>query len=232
MSQAKQLNNPSKNPNNNPSAVLFDLDGTILDTARDLGNALNAVMSEIGLPKVSYQDYRDFASHGSVGLLKLGLQKANSNRNIDDLKPQFLNHYEKNINQATTLFDGMALTLKQLEDRGITWGVVTNKPGYLTDQLTVQFPELENCQVIISGDTLPQRKPDPAPLIYAAKQIDIEPSKCWYIGDALRDIQAGNAANMKTFSANWGYTKEEIPVDQWGADIQLTAPQDLLNYIN
>ncbi len=218
-----------------PQAVLFDLDGTLLDTARDLGNALNHVLGNLGLPPLDYHQYRDTASHGSIGLLKLGLGEKFSElteQKVNELRQAFLDFYENNINSDTQLFEQVDELIQGLDNANIPWGIVTNKPGYLTEQLTIQFPQLKACQVIVAGDTLPQRKPHPAPLFLAAKTMGIDAAKAWYVGDALRDIEAGNAANMKTFVANWGYTADEIAVDHWQADCQINSPLDLLNCLD
>ncbi|NTS77939.1 HAD-IA family hydrolase [Catenovulum sp. SM1970] len=218
-----------------PEAVLFDLDGTLLDTARDLGNALNAILAKNALPELKYEDYRDTASHGSIGLLKLGFGGQFNDfdeHQVQSLKQAFLDHYQANLNQATVLFEQIHDLIKGLDQHQIPWGIVTNKPGYLTDALIVDFPEFAACKVIISGDTLAQRKPHPAPLLHAAELMSVNPENCWYVGDAERDIAAGNAANMTTFTANWGYTRDELPIEQWRADWQLIEPNSLLKHLN
>ncbi|AWB68930.1 phosphoglycolate phosphatase [Saccharobesus litoralis] len=214
-----------------PQAVLFDLDGTLLDTARDLGNALNAVLRELNYPEKSYDEYRDSASHGSYGMLRIGLGEDYDKLISTELRQKFLDYYESAINQATIAFDGVKQTLLALDEQNIPWGIVTNKPGYLTDQLAIQFPLFKNCQAIVSGDTLPERKPHPAPLLLAAEQMQVDPSQCWYIGDALRDIEAGNNANMLTFVAEWGYTKDTLPTNCWQADYHLDSPFELAKTI-
>ncbi|WP_111978146.1 HAD-IA family hydrolase [Algibacillus agarilyticus] len=214
-----------------PDAVLFDLDGTLLDTAHDLGNALNKLLKTLNLPSKAYDEYRDSASHGSYGMLKIGLGELYDSLITEDLRQQFLDHYEAEINKSTVFFNGIEQLIDLLDINKIPWGIVTNKPGYLTDQLAVQYSALKNCKVIISGDTLPERKPHPAPVLYAANKMNIQPEKCWYVGDAVRDIQAGNAAKMYTVLAEWGYTKDLLPVKDWQADVLTKTPHDLTKLI-
>ncbi|WP_143872562.1 HAD family hydrolase [Catenovulum sediminis] len=212
-----------------PKAILFDLDGTLLDTAKDLGETLNLILKKLDLPAVSYDDYRPVASHGAMGLLKLGLGDNIKAYDIEVLRKEFLSTYQANINLHTRFFDGMRECLKQLQQDQLRWGVVTNKPEFLTTQLLAHYPEFSLSGANISGDTLPVRKPDPAPLTHACKLMDIDAKDCWYIGDAQRDIEAGNRAGMTTLVANWGYTYDPIPVSEWQADYIIEHPLEIID---
>lgn len=211
-----------------PAAILFDLDGTLLDTARDLGNALNHVLELNELPTCNYDTYRNTASHGVKGLLELGFGDRLKDFNLDVLRQQFLDYYHANICVDTNLFDGVEKLLTELNTRNVPWGIVTNKPGNLTDILLPNFSAFDQCKVVVSGDTLPLRKPDPAPLLHAAKAINIEVNKIWYIGDAQRDIEAANAANMISVIAEYGYISEIDKTEEWQGDICIDKACELI----
>ncbi len=213
-------------------AVLFDLDGTLLDTAKDLGAALNAVLAKNGMPSVAYEQFRLEASNGSKGLLELGFGEAINDYEFEALKSDFLDIYHNNICVETDLFNGMLEVLESIRSEGLAWGIVTNKPGYLTTQLLQGFDELKDCAVCISGDSLPERKPSPTPLLHAAAAIDAIPGKTLYVGDALRDMQAANSAGMISVLARYGYlTKEELERD-WDVDHQIETVSELLTLIH
>lgn len=210
-----------------PAAVLFDLDGTLLDTARDLGNTLNHLLSQAGLPMCTYEQYRPVASHGANGLLQLGFGEALKNFDAAALRREFLAHYDQNICVDTCLFAGMTVFLEHLRERQIPWGIVTNKPGALTNRLLPYFMELQDCATVVSGDTLPKRKPDPDPLLHAANEIDIDPNGIWYVGDAERDIQAANAAGMISILAEYGYLSAQDDVENWAAHHRVVDVESL-----
>jgi phosphoglycolate phosphatase len=214
-----------------PKAILFDLDGTLLDTARDLGNALNQVLALHERPECSFSRYRNIASDGSKGLLELGFSDELKNFDFELLRQQFLDFYEQNICVDTTLFAGVENLLENLNQVNIPWGIVTNKPGWLTDLLLPNFAIFEHSQVVISGDTLPQRKPHPLPLIHAAKQLNVEADQAWYVGDAERDIQAANAANMYSVLARYGYIDKQHRTASWNADLEILSAAVLLEHI-
>lgn len=213
------------------SSVLFDLDGTLLDTADDLGAALNFVLKKYNRETIAPADYRPVASDGALGLLKLGFGKALVNYDYDELRQQFLDYYQQNIAEHTKLYPGVAELLIKLESQNIPWGIVTNKPEGLTKQLLPFFKEFAQCAVMVAGDTLTKRKPDPEPLLYACRQIDTDPSKSLYIGDAQRDIEAGNRATMTTFVAKWGYILADENCASWQADFLLEDPTSLLHWL-
>lgn len=213
------------------NAILFDLDGTLLDTARDLGNALNQILSTLGRPAVAHDTYRNIASDGAKGMLELGFGEDLKNFDLANLRQQFLDYYENNISVDTDYFNGIESLLLTLNEKNIPWGIVTNKPEFLTLQLVKSFPLLENCAVIISGDTLSKRKPHPLPLLHAEKKLRLASPNTWYIGDAERDIQAANAANMTSVIAQYGYISGKQQTNEWNADLCIQSPDDLLAYI-
>ncbi|MEW6991750.1 HAD family hydrolase [Colwelliaceae bacterium 6441] len=210
-----------------PQAVLFDLDGTLLDTANDLGEALNYVLAKYDLPIVARENYRPVASDGAMGLLNLGFKAQLKDFDYDVLRDEFLTYYHENIAKHTCLYQGVNDLLSRLNADNIPWGIVTNKPEGLTKQLLPYFPEFKHCAVMIGGDTLSTRKPNPEPLFHACNIINVVPEKCIYVGDALRDIEAGNSAGMKTYVAQWGYIKPSDSIEQWHADFMIKTPQEL-----
>lgn len=221
----------ASNLTNHLAAVLFDLDGTLLDTADDLGAALNYVLEKYNKPAVAAKYYRPIASDGALGLLSLGFGEDIAQYDYESLRQQFLDYYEQNIADHTCLYPGVAELLQQLEDNNIPWGIITNKPEGLTKTLMPYYPEFANCAVMVGGDTLVKRKPDPEPILYACQKINVDSQHCFYVGDALRDIQAGNSALMKTFVANWGYILADENCQAWQADHIINTPTDLLTFI-
>ncbi len=213
------------------SAVLFDLDGTLLDTAPDMTNALNYLLDEEGKKPLSYQHCRDHVSHGSIAMVKLGFGENQTPDELEKRRQRFLHLYEKNLCVDTKLFDGMDETLKFLEEQCIHWGVVTNKPAFLTDPLLQQLGLYDRACSIISGDTLAQRKPDPAPMYLAAEQCACLATDCIYVGDAERDIEAGNRANMRTLIASYGYIDATQTPEQWEADGVVKHPSEILDWL-
>lgn len=206
-------------------AVLFDLDGTLADTAPDLAAALNHVLTSERYEPLPFESIRPWVSHGA----RYMIQKGFSNQDLPHLEKlwkQLVTFYQHNIAVETRLFEGMDQILRTLEERDLKWGIVTNKPAYLTDPL-VQALDLD-CKCVVSGDTLPVKKPDPAPLLYACEQLSVDPSKTLYVGDAERDIEAGRRAGMRTAAALFGYLDSHDSPETWGADILLTQPIDLL----
>ncbi len=200
------------------SGVLFDLDGTLLDTADDLGQALNFVLAKYDFPQVAREVFRPVASDGAKGLLELGFQEQLAEFDYEQLREEFLTYYQANIAKHTVLYPGISELLLELEQKNIAWGIVTNKPEGLTRELLPHFAPLAKCNVVIGGDTLATRKPDPAPLLFACEQLQVNPQHCLYVGDALRDIEAGNRAQMTTMVAAWGYIKSGDNIHQWQAD--------------
>jgi len=209
-------------------AVLFDLDGTLLDTARDLGNSLNYLLQKHQLPLCEYEQYRPVASHGTRGLLALGFNEQPEKYDFSQLRTEFLDHYNNNLCVDTVLFPGTEQMLELLRQNQLPWGIVTNKPEFLTHELLPNFPALSDCAVVVCGDTLAQAKPHPAPLLYAAEQLQITPEHIWYVGDAQRDIEAAKAASMPSVLAEYGYISDLDKPATWQADFSIHNPQQLL----
>ena len=213
------------------NGVLFDLDGTLLDTAPDMTNALNLLLEEEGKAPLSYEYCRDYVSHGSIAMVTLGFGDQQTNDEIEQRCQRFLHIYEKNLCVDTKLFDGMDETLDLLEEYQIRWGVVTNKPEFLTLPLMEALDLTGRACSIVSGDTLKQRKPDPEPLYLAANQCGCLATECLYVGDAERDIVAGNRANMCTLLASYGYIDaSQNPID-WGANGVVENPREIIEWV-
>ena len=214
-----------------PDCVLFDLDGTLLDTAPDMATALHRLCRERGLPEPALAAIRPAVSHGSPGMLKAGLGLEIDDPRYEECNQRFLELYREAIAIETTLFPGMAEVLAYLEDRAIRWGVVTNKPGWLTEPLMRALGLWTRAACVVSGDTLDKRKPDPEPLWHACQQIGVAPIRSLYVGDAERDVQAGKRAGMITLVAGFGYLGAEDRPREWGADGFLEQPVDLLGWL-
>lgn len=216
---------------NKPSGLLFDLDGTLLDTARDLGNALNFVLDKHALPLCTYEQYRAVASHGSNGLLNLGFGELLVEYDLNILRKELLDYYYANICVDTIPFDGVDELIDEMNKASLPWGIVTNKPGWLTDSLIPNFEQFNSCKILLSGDSLEQRKPHPEPLLHAANALNKAAEDLWYIGDAERDIQAANAANMTSVLADYGYIAKSDDPDSWSADISIKHASALIPLI-
>jgi phosphoglycolate phosphatase len=206
--------------------VLFDLDGTLLDTAPDMCAALNQLRVEEGLPALPYAQLRFHVSHGAARLVSVGFGCSEGPR-FESLRRRFLDLYSQDLHGRTRLFDGLEEVLLGIEGRGIPWGVVTNKPGWLTEPLLEATGLRSRAGCVVSGDTLAERKPSPLPLLHAAGLLRVEPAACAYVGDAQRDIDAGRAAGMRTLVATFGYiSADEDPVS-WMADGLVGHPREL-----
>jgi len=212
--------------------VLFDLDGTLADTAPDLANALNAVLSANGREPLPFEAIRPAVSHGGRALIRLGFGIEPENPDFEPLRRQLLDHYAAHIADETRPFPGMDEVLERLEATGRRWGVVTNKPGWLTEPLLAKLGLLSRAACVVSGDTLPERKPDPAPLHHACRLAGSSVVECVYVGDAERDILAGRQVGMPTLVARFGYLDKTDRPDTWGADGMLDAPGDLLHWLD
>ena len=217
---------------NPTSTVLFDLDGTLLDTAPDLAAALNATLQLNGRDALPFEHIRPVVSHGGRALIERGFGIDPQHPDFEPLRKQLLDLYQANLAVHTTLFPGMAQVLDELEQRDIRWGVVTNKPGWLTDPLMDALELTPRAACVVSGDTLPERKPHPAPLLHACELAGCQPQQAIYVGDAERDIEAGRNAGMRTLAALFGYLMEHDRPENWGADALIQQPADILEYID
>lgn len=209
-----------------PRAILFDLDGTLADTAPDLAAAVNLLRTERGLTPTPYDILRPTASAGARGMIGAAFGLAPGDEGYEELRLQWFDRYQAAMAVHSTLFEGVAELLDGIRDAGMAWGIVTNKPARFTDPLVPQIG-LAHAGCIVSGDTTPHAKPHPAPLLEAARRLGIDPQHCWYVGDDLRDIEAGRAAGMVAVACNWGYCGAIDPAT-WGADYLLDSPAHLL----
>lgn len=212
--------------------ILFDLDGTLADTAPDLAYALNRTLEHAGRAPLSFDVIRPVVSHGGTALLQLAFGTELPQDEFDRLRDFFLDIYRSNITRGTRLFPGMAELLADIEARGLNWGVVTNKPAWLTDPLMAGLNLSERAVTIISGDTLPERKPHPAPMLLACREAGSAAGECLYLGDAERDIAAGRNAGMATLIALYGYIGADDHPTGWGADGVVNTPQELLHWLD
>lgn len=212
-------------------AVIFDLDGTLLDTTDDLGAALNHVLTQHGLPSVSREIYSPAISDGVKALLEVGFGKKLEEFDVEALRQGVLTHYADNIAVHTKCFTDVPALIDALINRDIKIGIMTNKPTFLTLPLLSQIPELKDIPVVVCGDTLDEAKPSPKPLLFAAEQLGVLASDCVYVGDAQRDIQAAKAAQMTSICALWGYIPNLATAQSWQADLNLTNPLLILEHI-
>ncbi len=210
--------------------MLFDLDGTLVDTAPDLAAAANAMRTERGLAALPLEALRPVASQGARGLLRVALDRTPEHDDYITLRDAFLDRYERALLVHTRIFDGMSEVLETLEGRGRGWGIVTNKAKRFTEPLTRLLGLDHRTAAIVSGDTTAHTKPHPEPLLYAARMLGLSPADCVYVGDDHRDIVAGRAAGMQTIAAAWGYCGESPPT-QWQADLVVQHPRDLVMLI-
>jgi phosphoglycolate phosphatase len=211
--------------------VLFDLDGTLIDTAPDMVAALDKLCTEQNHPVLPFAQVRPYVSNGSAALVNLAFGDDIDNARLEFLKQRYLELYAQNIAQESKLFAGTETVLKHLENNNLNWGVVTNKPGFLTLPLMKKLKLDQRAACIVSGDSTQNRKPHPEPMHYACKLTGSNDDECIYIGDARRDIEAGNNAGMKTLIANYGYIGDWEDVADWGADAQIDKPEDILLHI-
>ncbi|MCD9087306.1 phosphoglycolate phosphatase [Stenotrophomonas sp. SY1] len=209
-----------------PKAVLFDLDGTLLDSAPDFIATANSMRAARGMDALPLEQLRPVVSKGSRTMLATAFpQMAESERHA--LVPEFLDVYESLIGRHARLFDGIETLLQTLEQAGSTWGIVTNKPEYLARLILPQLGWEQRCAVLIGGDTLAERKPHPLPLQVAARQIKVAPGACVYVGDDERDVAAARAAGMPSVAALWGYRLDNDDPVAWQADLMCELPQQL-----
>jgi phosphoglycolate phosphatase len=211
-------------------AILFDLDGTLLDTAPDMIGALNLLRQEEGLEPLPFGAVRSSVSHGAVRLITVGFPGAQGDE-FERLRQRFLVIYSENLATGTRLFAGLEQVLAEFESEGLPWGIVTNKPGWLTDPLLQQLDLTRRACCVVSGDTVNERKPHPLPLLHAAAVTGVSPDHCVYVGDAERDIVAGRAAGMQTVVAAYGYLAEHDHPQTWNADGIIQRPEDVMDWL-
>ena len=208
-------------------SILFDLDGTLADTAPDLAGALNAVRLSRNLPELPNKVIRPAVSLGASMMIKVGFDIEEGHSDFEEIRENFLRIYSENIANKTKLFDGIEEVLSELENTKKTWGIVTNKSSALTIPLLKALSLDKRAACIVCGDTLEHTKPHPAPIIHACQQIQSDPASTVFVGDAKRDIEAGNKAGTKTVVALYGYINENDTPKKWGADGTITSPHEI-----
>jgi phosphoglycolate phosphatase len=213
------------------ATVLFDLDGTLLDTAPDLAWVLNQVLRKHGRKPLPLEEIRPEVSHGTRGMIRAGFGIGPEAPEFEPLRQEMLTLYQDNLARRTRLFDGMDELLQSLESHGIPWGVVTNKPSWLTDPLMEQLALASRAACIVSGDTTAHSKPHPEPMFHACRLLGIQPARCLYVGDAERDISAGRSAGMRTLVAGFGYLSEQDRPRDWGADGLVNSPGEIWTWL-
>ena len=211
--------------------VLFDLDGTLIDSAPDLGFAADQLRSVRGLPSLPLEAYRPLAGAGARGMLSVAFGITPDHPDFPGLREEFFSYYEQCIHDQTALFPGIQEWVATLEHRPLKWGVVTNKVERFTSLIAQRVALFANAGAIVSGDTTAYSKPHPEPLWEAARRLRLEPHECIYVGDDERDIQAGQAAGMKTVVAMYGYLGSGASPKSWGADAEIYSPLDLLKLV-
>ncbi|MET0203284.1 MAG: phosphoglycolate phosphatase [Casimicrobiaceae bacterium] len=210
--------------------VLFDLDGTLLDTGPDMAAALNRLRIAEGLEALPYMQIRPLVSHGAPRLLRLAFGEPEAERH-ESLRRRFLDFYRAALAVHTRLFDGFEAVLSAIESSGLRWGIVTNKPGWLAEPLVAEVGLAARCACLVAGDTLAERKPHPLPLLHAAGLLGLEPRECVYVGDAERDVQAARNAGMIPLVAGFGYLGDGDDPAAWRADAVFARPEDLVDWL-
>jgi 2-phosphoglycolate phosphatase len=214
------------------NTILFDLDGTLVDTAADLGYALNIQLQRHGKAPLRDEKIRPFASHGSRGLLGLGFGITPADTDFIAMRDEYLSIYDTVFTRSPVLLPGIADLLQAIEHKGLKWGIVTNKPRRFTQRLIASMGLQQRAACVVSGDDAPQPKPSPATLLMACEQVGVKPEQCVYVGDAERDIQAGKAAGLQTVVALFGYIDASDKPAEWGADVMINTPDELLNALS
>jgi phosphoglycolate phosphatase len=210
--------------------VLFDLDGTLLDTARDMAEALNRLRESEGLDRLPFERIRPLVSHGAPRLIRLAFGEPEPAQ-YESLRTRFLDFYFGALAVHTRPFDGFERVLARVEQAGMRWGVVTNKPGWLANPLLAQLGLAPRCGCVVAGDTLAERKPHPMPLLHAAALLGVSPGECVYVGDAERDVQAARNAGMIPLVAGFGYLGEGEDPGAWRPEAIFSRPEDLLDWL-
>jgi phosphoglycolate phosphatase len=215
----------------NISAILFDLDGTLIDSAPDLGAAVDKMRLARAMPSLPLETYRPMAGAGARGMLGIAFGVTPETAGYDALREEFFSNYERCMTERTYAFDGVVELIHEIHSRALPWGVVTNKSKRFTDPLTRVMSLFSTARTVVSGDTTPYAKPHPEPLLEAARRIGVSPEQCLYVGDDERDIVAGLAAGMGTVAATYGYLGNKTDVGAWGAHAQINSPLELLQLL-
>ncbi|NMM79735.1 phosphoglycolate phosphatase [Acidovorax sp. SRB_14] len=215
----------------NVRAVLFDLDGTLIDSAPDLGAAADKMRTDRGMPSLPLERYRPMAGAGARGMLGEAFGLTPEHPDFVAMREEFFANYEARMTQNTHVFGGVPELIQQILARNIVWGVVTNKAARFTEPLTREIPLFATASTVVSGDTTPHPKPHPAPLWEAAARLGLSAADCLYVGDDERDILAGRAAGMATVAATYGYLGAEVEVGRWRADAEINSPLGLLQLL-
>jgi len=213
------------------AAVLFDLDGTLIDSAPDLGAAANQMRVARGMSVLPLESYRPMAGAGARGMVGVAFGVGADDPDFVALRDEFFSNYAACMTQRTVAFDGVAQLIADLELRSLPWGVVTNKSSRFTDPLTQAMPLFAGAGAVVSGDTTPHAKPHPEPLYEAARRLGVDPTQCVYVGDDARDVAAGLAAGMKTVAATYGYLGNKTEIKGWGAHAEINSPLALLQLL-
>jgi phosphoglycolate phosphatase len=214
-----------------PSVVLFDLDGTLVDSAPDLAGAVNDLRVVHGLPTLPVATLRPMVGAGARGMVGVAFGMTPTDEGFATLRDAFLNRYAQRLLQQTQVFDAVNPLLDALDAAGVRWGVVTNKAMRFAEPILEGLGLQSRAAVVIAGDTTPHAKPHPEPLLEAARRLAVAPDQCVYVGDDHRDVLAGRAASMFTLAAAWGYLGQAEPIEAWGADAVLSSPHVLLQWL-
>ena len=212
-------------------ALLLDLDGTLVDTAPDMVGSLNRLLSKHGRPAADTSEASKLVSNGARALVNFGFGDEVTEDHKDGLVQEFLDIYQQHVCNDSYLYDGMLETLELCEANRIRWGIITNKPLHLAKELIDGLGLLERCAILLGGDSLPVKKPDPVPMLHSTMVLNLAPSQCIYVGDHERDIRAGNAAGMDTAAAMWGYIADGDDPADWNARYLITKPRSLLTLV-
>ena len=215
--------------------ILFDLDGTLIDSAPDLGAAVDKMRTDRGMASFPLESYRHMAGTGARGMLGVAFGITPEHPQFEAMREEFFRNYEADLTARTVVFEGVAELLDSLSNTAMPWGVVTNKSERFALPLSRQMPLFERCQVLVAGDTTPHAKPHPAPLLEALKRLSLKPERCLYVGDDRRDVEAAHAAGMQAAVASYGYLGDASDVGDpasWGAEFELKTPSALLKLIN
>lgn len=215
----------------NIDAVLFDLDGTLIDSAPDLGAAVDQMRVARGLPSLALDSYRPMAGSGARGMLAVAFGMTPQDPLFESMREEFFSNYEQCMTVRTYAFHGVAEMIEGLRAARLQWGVVTNKSARFAEPLTRGMPLFDTAATVVSGDTTPHAKPHPAPLLEAARRMGVTPARCIYVGDDERDIQAGLAAGMGTVAADYGYLGDKANTATWGAHARIKSPHELLQLL-